>query len=528
VQTRIGLVWSSIFLLFTAACTTRAQTVLLLAVKQPGMPPSVVAPDANGQYRILPSAGVIVQFTAPLLTGISVAVDGDLLQAVDRDAEGTKDALEGQDLGYYFSIDETVDVATGLVTRELAVAPPPSKRKGPELEIQIENISFDATHTGYDLVSPPVKIHVVRKSAPAEATPEWAAANGGPFLTFGYGPNDYYRVIDPNDQKTTFFDWRQVNGFNPVPDGTDDPDAQVIFYNAADLGATRNVAMKKMPNGDLAYYIKTFNTLEGAIRQVNPTTIEAIDYSAVSPGGGRFLKFYVFDPTDPSGTVPRKASIDFDGRGAKPVPNVCVNCHGAGSPNNLPFAEGDMGLMFVPFVLDNFHFSTDPRFTRAAQEPSFKQMNQGMHDVITNDGFLAAHFAPLTNFINGSYNGFQDTTQVSGFINDPEWATNAGDFYLKVMKPYCRSCHIAMADGPLNWEDYDHFWDWFCHWDQFGFPDFLVKEASAVTVNNIPSARQMPHSLVAFRRFWLSGIGPEFLQRGQIACDDSRTNRNHR
>jgi hypothetical protein len=140
-------------------------------------------------------------------------------------------------------------------------------------------------------------------------------------------------------------------------------------------------------------------------------------------------------------------------------------------------------------------------------------MNKGIANVI-QDGvatFIVGNpkfsdslaFGPLLDFIKGSYNDFTRSTQIPDYIADPDWhAPQEIDFYTNVLKPYCRSCHIAMSgNSGLNFE----------------------KHASYVNAHNayqdqnvllIPHGRQMPNSSVAFRRFWLKvegGSGPDYF-----------------
>ena len=79
------------------------------------------------------------------------------------------------------------------------------------------------------------------------------------------------------------------------------------------------------------------------------------------------VRFYIYDAN--KGLLDTAA---LDQEGEKPVPQMCMTCHG-GSYN--PVTNRAIGASFLPFDLSNFIFSSDPAFTRSAQEDKFRELN---------------------------------------------------------------------------------------------------------------------------------------------------------
>src|SRR5215510_4573490 len=106
-----------------------------------------------------------------------------------------------------------------------------------------------------------------------------------------------------------------------------------------------------------------------------------MDYSVVAKDvndGKPFTKFYVFDN---HGKLTSSAVLDS--QGSKFVPGLCIACHGGDNyfghfPEDEKAAKDavDLGAHFLPFDLDNFKYLDHPRFTRKAQEPQFRHLNQ--------------------------------------------------------------------------------------------------------------------------------------------------------
>src|SRR5208282_4268733 len=141
-----------------------------------------------------------------------------------------------------------------------------------------------------------------------------------------------------------------------------------------------------------------------------------MDYSPVGNGTTRFTKFYVYNSNDV-----RVASADLDGGGQKFVPGLCSVCHGGiggsvgpGVTNTFVSAQ----FLALP-LLNALDYSASSNFTRSAQEPAFKLLNEGVlaieQDIEQND---RNHFSPaITNLIQGWYApGLNSPTQNDDFV----------------------------------------------------------------------------------------------------------------
>ncbi len=307
---------------------------------------------------------------------------------------------------------------------------------------------------------------------------------------------NYYAAIDPTSAKATFAAWKTANGLAVDPDANsngnnfDDDGAtgevSAAYENAADLGFGRAMHAKKV-GSDLAFYVCNYPTVDEARLDINLIACVAMEYSA-PPLASRFTKFYVFNSVGD-----RVASADLDSRGQKFVPGLCLTCHAGTYNNGEPVAASgnvpshfrfragespDQASQFLPFDLDNFGYSGIAGFVKADQQGKFRDLNLRVKDT-----------SPLTSIvdlINGWYPGGLGN-QITSFV-PPGWVAPPAhaDLYSRVVKPACRTCHIAQ-DGVINWTQYSDFdsYSWFMR--------YLVCQG-----------RVMPHAVVTFNRFWLS------------------------
>jgi hypothetical protein len=478
-------------LLFVGGCSRAIQPVLVQVLKT-GNPLSAVNADANGKYPILPNAFPIVEVRFPLVTGLKVAVDGSVLQQAEDPQQ--QSSLQSQDIGYYSALSSDVDSNTGLADYQIKVVPPPSKRLGPSIEIEITDYSVDSTNVASDLASPPLRIKVVSTATPAAGSHQAMAflANNCQFLDFVYNNSSddaeaYYAEIDPTAQKTSLQDWKTLNGFSAADDSGDD--AKATYFNAADLNFGRSMHLRSRVNPDgttnVAYYVSNYPTVEDARLHTNLLATVAMDYS--SPNGGTpFVKFYVFNQTGA-----RVDQANLDGCGAKAVPALCEICH-AGLPYS-PGSGGDLGARFLPFDLDNFEYSSASGLGRSDQELVFKALNAGI--------LSANPSAAETELIQGwyanppGYNapGPLPSSTQNGFIPAgwtvpvPGYPPQAWAGYFEAVKPYCRTCHVA-RDGADAFNS------------QAAFANALTNKASYVC----GTSPIMPNAKVPYLRFWLN------------------------
>lgn len=205
------------------------------------------------------------------------------------------------------------------------------------------------------------------------------------------------------------------------------------------------------------------------------------------------------------------------------MPGLCKACHGADKQPRQPFTNnvpnGDIGAHFLPFDLDNFDYLKDSGFTRRDQESKFKLLNQMIIDD-TNP-------APVVRqLIDGWYCDQRNAsgqciaprdTQNSLFVPSG-WMENE-QLYRRVVKPSCRTCHVAMSEN-FNFNRFANLAN-----DDRATPaddrKGSFKDQRGVNDNinatliqgQVCNTRNMPNSKVTFDLFWLDRVQRTVLQR---------------
>lgn len=327
-------------------------------------------------------------------------------------------------------------------------------------------------------------------------------ANGATGVAFATATADYYEQIDPHHRRETLAEFIAANDFTT--------ETHAIYANSADLGFGRDMhcARHEVSPGvfDVACYVSNYgngyNDLTdgggggpgtpdttdfqqvadqhdgNAANNVNPVATVAMEYSRVEDpldpnlfiSATRIVKFYVYgangarvDGTNPAvvngagAVATNNAFVELDGFGGRPLPQLCMVCHG-GSANfsGLPSAtnpplfnssgDADLGSVFLPFDLNSFTIVDGylPAFNKAAQQAEFRDLNQLFVDV-TNPG------APIREVIDYMYPpvggpGAGDQDQVFTVDGWDDEAAHA-DMYDTVMTPACRACHVAQVNA---------------------------------------------------------------------------------
>lgn len=222
----------------------------------------------------------------------------------------------------------------------------------------------------------------------------------------------YYEAIDPNNDKDTLAKWKAANGFGTAPGALGE--VRAIFGDVRDLGYGRRMTARQNPDGTIAMFVENYLVNAGEGYTYTPLNLDAaiaaaqggaesgtllnnlwhvgsnaIEFSPGPNGGAAFVKFYTFSPT----TGQRLLMANLDGRGAKAMPGICINCHGGrGDPltppgpdgkqlfplvqNSVSQHRGDVQARMQMFNLDILDFSSQSPYTRAELEPIMKTMNQ--------------------------------------------------------------------------------------------------------------------------------------------------------
>jgi hypothetical protein len=300
----------------------------------------------------------------------------------------------------------------------------------------------------------------------------------------------YYQAIGAIPDKDTFDKWKQRNLFDAAP--LNHAELRSVYFNSVDLEFGRDmhcVEHKRDRFGTIGLYPRANNlglaegeVIVGAACWVanhgpepgttgfpnptkalaeagegkNPFAIVAMEWKA-----GAGVKFYAFGR---DGRLVTAAALDSEG--PKFVPNACLACHGGLFDSEAGQVHG---AAFLPFDMSTFRLRPDdPR-----------------------GGYLPYDFAKLNALVANTREGRDAITEFIDGLNregdhyvPASWAGKE-DVYRQVIKPYCRTCHLAVR------------------------PDVIASaqqfQAQAPRVQAVLcSIGSMPHAEVPFKKFWAS------------------------
>jgi hypothetical protein len=385
---------------------------------------------------------------------------------------------------------------------------------------------------GYDIAIGPSQLYVLLDLDIPSHTSQWLSKKGGIYTTPGSQvllsatdqiteTEQYYLQIDPSGQKTTLEDWLTENDFSTPTNGfVAVNEVEAVYYNNLDLKLGRQMHCRKtiggVDDGDVACWVTNFgppggppqDALVAAIDHLvngngTPGATVAMEYDsdATSSAIADEVRFYVFDEN--GARIPRVA---LDAEGPKPVPQICLVCHGGtySTANNTV-----TGSAFREFDVFGFEFSDtnadyelgepavppDPA-NPPGQQNAFRLLNEMVKqtnpNVTTNSGI-----SPITLLIDGLYaqgdppHGVETPGALAeeGYVptgwNPPVAPALSSTLYETITKVHCRACHIAQSS--IDFDDYQQF-------DTF---------KGSIEID-VCLSRTMPHAEAPFRNFWLS------------------------
>ncbi len=352
-----------------------------------------------------------------------------------------------------------------------------------------------------------------------------------------YAQSDPAVAGHPTGQRLTFTDFRNKNGFTSPPGfhlcggvPCEDPDTEIntAYANSGDLGFGRDMHCRRTSTAsgfDYACYVTNYGNValnspdqddaNDAFNNHVPFATVAMEYSRINDDTDgvtdRHVKFYVYNAAGV-----RVNNADLDGHGRRPVPQLCMVCHGGaypggGNPGVPGFTtpnEVKLGSRFIPF---DVRYLTFPNVggspDKAAQQSAMKHLNQD----------IVAHVLPLTgpdplaDVISGMYPG-APVTQDENFVV-PAWRqatlpnTAAQEaFYKRVVANTCRNCHVLQPFANVSNERAG------MNLQFSSARDFLRNQAitgSPATYSAFTQAEQrvcsdhvMPHAQRTFDIFW--------------------------
>jgi hypothetical protein len=358
----------------------------------------------------------------------------------------------------------------------------------------------------------------------------------------------YYRAVDPNATRTTLEDWKAANEFDSC-----DEEVHVIFRDAKDLGYGRNMRACRHDDGRVAVFVNNYvvRIQPGDPSNYGPINVEAaiaedphhmqgtnaIEFTPINPNdpdSDKVAKFYTFAPSGQ-----RNILADLDGRGAKPMPQPCLLCHGSTLPpwdsaaiiaSTTPWAEPyvektlkstKMNLL----ELESFDYSPYVAgYSRAEQEEALRKINrfilgtfeESAGRAATDPGRWWPDFA--IEIANKRYQGqpgltgqlYQDDSLPCGWRIDPSAdADCAGSpdipldprpegidvLYKRVVEPHCIACHsLRGSSAGQNQSDAGNAIS-FSNYEKFiGYSDLINEYVYHRGV--------MPLSLRNYEKFW--------------------------
>ena len=329
---------------------------------------------------------------------------------------------------------------------------------------------------------------------------------------------NYYTQVDPpivngtpGGRRATFGGFKSVNSFGGAGE------LHGVYANSGDLGFGRDMHCISKTASDMqtdyACYVTNYGNiltpdLQDSIdanNNTNPVATVAMEYSRIEDPGvdppvfsdpTRVVKFFVYNGNVAGSTLVNAADLDSGlNLRKRPVPQLCMVCHGGEYPNppagpgpvpgHLPapgFNSRDdvkLGANFLPFDLHYYTFAGGSP-DKTAQQQAFKDMNQ---QIVAH----APGTAAITEVIADMYGApptENETFAITGWQNAPSQPLKE-QVYKDVVARACRTCHIANATPTLNFTTAQQM------------IDRLGQVEQRVCVQHV-----MPHAKVTYDIFW--------------------------
>lgn len=403
---------------------------------------------------------------------------------------------------------ENVEAATLTVRASL------NQQGGGELDFQLARKG----ETGLELID----TSTVRIDANTfEFDSEWMRQQIG--VESELSGNNYYNCIDPTGQSRTLSGWLEQAGF---VEGVQDV-YHTAYVNNYDLNFGRDMFVRTDEFGNVYSYVSNYPSLENTLSRRNDFAVVVMEFSPAptgncgdntfteNDGGEKIVKFYSYVPDKNTGEYVRAPTMNFDGRGERAVPGVCVACHFGGSNTDdfnvadyhtVDASAADLNSSFMPWDLDAYLFTVDAdsgqvdpvyaansisddvtqTFSRESQEANFRAQNQATLHTFTYDIHKLKRYETAIKLMHGLYGngaavdglnfGTEDEplteeqlialqAQVSTLpanvfdgetYNQPGW-DGQEELYHRVFARNCRLCHAQMENQSIDFDSYEEF-----------------------------------------------------------------------
>jgi hypothetical protein len=279
-----------------------------------------------------------------------------------------------------------------------------------------------------------------------------ATDNYGLITQEGYdkAATDYY-VATGEGTFDTLEGWKAFYGFLPRKAGETLKEfrartSTVVYYNVTELGLGRELGCHTNANTDIGCYVTNFGATFSDMAKSLPAAVAGkpirntvvISWGKNRPTGYK-VQFAAFGP---NGNRINKAQLD--NQGARPLPQICMSCHGGRWDADKQGSGSKFGLAkdarFLPLMTNTVAFSSDAGYTLADQEKFIAQLNdvayQQRSDTLTGR---------QQDYLNKTY------TFASGHLKEPQnpsagvpvgWGGHES-FYRSGAQPFCDTCHMA-------------------------------------------------------------------------------------
>jgi len=321
--------------------------------------------------------------------------------------------------------------------------------------------------------------------------------------------------------RDTFAHWLSANGF-----GGGAAESKAVYFNNGDLQFGRGMHCRSVAHGTSAFaqdwiacYVSNFGSVgvDFNLQASNPLTDAYANTNVVATVAMEFhpdqtdkVQFWAFKGDNPAATAgnyfPNPA---LDAEGNKPMPQICMGCHQGSYSGTGALVNG---AVFLPFDVDSFIGDDGTAIQNTlgggGQRPTqndFRQLNQFALQSSNKGSGVSGAYQRLMDIWykdGGHPTGVNDAAATFHFnqgaaalnTNTPGIFATHQTLYDNVVRPACRTCHVARNPDPTTGDT----------WDALAQ---LTGTASFIQLyvcgpGNASPHHFMPHAQVPYKRFW--------------------------
>lgn len=373
---------------------------------------------------------------------------------------------------------------------------------------------------------------------------------------------DYYQATGQGSL-TTFDSWKNYYGFpKRLPGESQDAYRKranvVVYYNRTELGLGRELGCVNGSNG-IACYVSNYgdhfdsmadwrnpdqepddgshgglhDAMYGAygdgLKRKNTVVISYQPAREYGADDGSAVQFAAFGP---DGSRLDKAQLDT--MGARPIPQICMSCHGGvwDADSRAKNGTGSVNgiaryARFLPMITSTVTFSNWSPYTLAEQEEAIRAVNEfawkargnyNANATPTTGGSLSYRQTLLMGWL---YTTTAGSTPMQGTLTwrpetpgrqYAEYAWPGGwsaqqQAYNNIALPYCDTCHMAMETVPASGNrpaQAGTTYNWLKSLADMQTNNALLGAFMGANSSGFSSRSNMmmPHAQNAFARFW--------------------------